>query len=126
MPNHLPTGDFPNYDPASFTVLTTATMMGVCSTASYGPVGTITGGVTTGTVTVAPNTTYTYPYVNTPNYGGGMVWGSTNSFPFAPPEIEWTHRIWFNEHWTYYMQTSNEAEDILMNKRKIKQSCLLS
>lgn len=119
MPNHLPIGD-----PSSFMVNSTASWLPVCSTASCGPVGS----VSYGSVTVTPNTggcttTHTIPYVNTPNYGG-MVWASTSSFPFTIPE--WTHRIWFNGHWTYYMQTSNEAEDILMNKRKIKQSCLLS
>ena len=136
----MPTGDFPDpkYFPAdypsSFSIQSTEPYLGVvCSTsqASWQPI--VTGGTTTVsapyTPTSVPNTggatTYSYPYVvNTPFIGGGQVWASTSSNPFH--QVEWTHRIWFNDKWTYYMQTSNEAEHILMNKRKIKQSCLLS
>lgn len=129
----MPTGDFPHYYnypsdyPSSFTLQSTAPLLGVCSTSPNTWMPSVTTGGTT-TITM-PNTggypTTAYPtVVNTPYPSGGMIWASTSSYPFTIPE--WTHRIWFNEHWTYYMQTSNEAEDILMNKRKIKQSCLLS
>ena len=120
----MPTGDFPIGYPSSFSVMSTASIPN-----AWIPVTTTTGGTTTVTypmTSTAPNTigyTAPYPHTNYPYQSGGVVWASTGTqFQVEP---EWTHRIWFNDHWTYYMQTSNVAEDILMNKRKIKQSCLL-
>ena len=119
----MATGDIPN----------PWTSISVCSTAAVVPNISYTPTVTVGTSspcvqtgTLVDNSTYVYPY------GGGTSypftqpnqWMSTSSFWTTDPE--WTHRIWYCEKYTYYMQTSNDKEDILMNRRKITQGCTLT
>ena len=59
----------------------------------------------------------TYPYPPT--------WTFASTAPFVAPEPKWTHRIWFKDKWTFYLQTSNDREQVLMNGRAIKRSCVL-